>query len=154
VATIATAAGCQLVATCDLAVASTEARFATSGIKAGLFCATPMVALTRAIGRKRAMEMLLLGEMIDAQTACDWGLVNYVVPRSELATKTHELAEKIAALSRSVIALGKAAFYAADRAQSQDYAYAKDVIIGNALAADGQEGMSAFVEKRRAQWTP
>ena len=154
VAGIATAAGCQLVATCDLAVASTEAHFATSGVRIGLFCATPMVALTRAIGRKRAMEMLLLGEMIDAKTACEWGLVNYAVPPNELAAKTRELAQKIAALSRFVIGLGKAAFYAVDRDQAGAYAYAKDVMVENALAADGQEGMSAFVEKRPAQWKP
>ncbi|MBV9148230.1 MAG: enoyl-CoA hydratase [Candidatus Eremiobacteraeota bacterium] len=152
VAGIATAAGCQLVATCDLAVAADEARFATAGVKVGLFCATPMVALTRAVGRKRAMEMLLIGDEIDAKTACDCGLVNYVVPRSELSAKTHELAKRIAALSGFVIGLGKAAFYAADRDQAKAYEHAKAIMVRNALADDGQEGMSAFVEKRPARW--
>src|SRR5579859_3664321 len=107
---IATAAGCQLVATCDLAVASEEAAFATPGVKIGLFCTTPMVALTRAIGRKRALQMLLTGELIDARTAADWGLVNQVVPAAELRAATERLAAKIAEASSLVIALGKQAF--------------------------------------------
>ena len=153
VAGIATAAGCQLVATCDLSVASDQARFATPGVRIGLFCTTPMVALTRAIGRNRAMQMLLTGEMIDAKTALDWGLINVVVPPSELAAATHALAEKIAASSKFVVGLGKAAFYAQiDLDQPKAYAYAKEIMSMNALAADAQEGMSAFVEKRPAQW--
>jgi len=154
VAGIATAAGCQLVATCDLAVASDQARFATPGVRIGLFCTTPMVALTRAIGRKRAMEMLLTGEMIDAHTARDWGLVNHVVAPNELSAKTLELARKIVSSSQFVIGLGKAAFYAQiDLDQPKAYAYAKEIMSMNALAADAQEGMCAFVEKRPARWT-
>jgi enoyl-CoA hydratase/carnithine racemase len=109
---IATAAGCQLVATCDLAVAAEEAAFATPGVKIGLFCTTPMVALSRAVGRKRALEMLLTGELIDAHRAADWGLVNRVVAASQLRAETLQLAERIAAASELVVALGKQAFYA------------------------------------------
>ena len=153
VAGIATAAGCQLVATCDLAVASSEARFATPGVKIGLFCTTPMVALTRAIGRKRAMEMLLTGEMIDARTAADWGLVNRVVEPNELAGETLRLARRIASAAGFVVGLGKAAFYAQiDLDQPKAYAYAKEVMSMNALAADAQEGMDAFVSKRPPAW--
>src|SRR5690242_11332143 len=108
---IATAAGCQLVATCDLAVASDQAAFATPGVKIGLFCTTPMVALTRAIGRKRALEMLYTGEMVDAKTAAEWGLVNRVAPPAELATETRKLAARIADASSLVIGIGKQAFY-------------------------------------------
>ncbi|HEX3551210.1 MAG TPA: enoyl-CoA hydratase [Candidatus Elarobacter sp.] len=153
IAGIATAAGCQLVATCDLAVASSEARFATPGVKIGLFCTTPMVALTRAIGRKRAMEMLLTGEMIDARTAADWGLVNRVVPPADLEGATRALARKIASSARFVVGLGKAAFYAQiDLDQPKAYAYAKEVMSMNALAEDAQEGMGAFVGKRTPRW--
>lgn len=153
VAGIATAAGCQLVATCDLAIASTHAKFATPGVKIGLFCTTPMVALTRAIGRKRAMEMLLSGEFIDAATAADWGLVNRVVEPAQLAVETGALARKIADASRFVVGLGKAAFYAQiDLDQAKAYAYAKEVMSMNALAADAQEGMGAFVDKRAPRW--
>lgn len=151
---VATAAGCQLVAACDLAVASTDASFATPGVKIGLFCSTPMVALTRAIGRKRALEMLLTGRRIDAATACEWGLVNRVVPREKLSEATRELALEIAQASPLVVGLGKAAFYAQiDLDQPKAYAYAKEVMSMNALAADAQEGMSAFVEKRTPCWT-
>jgi enoyl-CoA hydratase/carnithine racemase len=153
VAGIATAAGCQLVATCDLAIASSAAKFATPGVKIGLFCTTPMVALTRAIGRKRAMEMLLTGEFVDAQTACDWGLVNRVVAPDELEAATRALARKIASAASFVVGLGKAAFYAQiDLDQPKAYAYAKEVMSMNALAADAQEGMCAFVEKRPPAW--
>jgi enoyl-CoA hydratase/carnithine racemase len=153
IAGIATAAGCQLVATCDLAIASSEAKFATPGVKIGLFCTTPMVALTRAIGRKRAMEMLLTGEMIDAQTAADWGLVNRVVAPGELASATHALALRIASAARFVVGLGKAAFYAQiDLDQPKAYAYAKEVMSMNALSGDAQEGMSAFITKRTPAW--
>ena len=151
---IATAAGCQLAATCDLVVASSDARFATPGVNIGLFCTTPMVALTRAVGRKRAMEMLLTGESIDARTAAEWGLVNRVVPAAELATAVRTLADTIAASSALVVAIGKQAFYAQiDLDQASAYAYAKEVMSTNALAADAQEGMCAFVEKRAARWT-
>ena len=154
VAGVATAAGCQLVATCDLAIASTAAKFATPGVKIGLFCSTPMVALTRAIGRKRAMEMLLTGDFIDAPTAADWGLINRVVAPGELAPATLALARKIADASRFVVGLGKAAFYAQlDLDQPEAYAYAKEVMSRNALADDAQEGMSAFVERREPHWT-
>jgi enoyl-CoA hydratase/carnithine racemase len=153
IAGIATAAGCQLVATCDLAIAADEAKFATPGVKIGLFCTTPMVALTRAIGRKRAMEMLLTGEMIDARTAAEWGLVNRVVPAAELDRATRALAEKIASAARFVVGLGKAAFYAQiDLDQPKAYAYAKEVMSMNALAEDAQEGMGAFVGKRAPAW--
>src|SRR3954449_7761079 len=108
---VATAAGCQLVASCDLAIASETAQFATPGVKIGLFCTTPMVALTRAIGRKRAMEMLLTGKMVDAKTAADWGLVNRVVPAEDLQGATRELAGRIAEASSYTVAVGKKAFY-------------------------------------------
>jgi enoyl-CoA hydratase/carnithine racemase len=153
VAGIATAAGCQLVATCDLAIASSAAKFATPGVKIGLFCTTPMVALTRAIGRKRSMEMLLTGEFVDAATAAEWGLVNRVVPPGELEPATRMLAEQIASAAGFVIGLGKAAFYAQiDLDQPKAYAYAKEVMSMNALAEDAQEGMSAFVTKRAPAW--
>jgi len=153
VAGIATAAGCQLVATCDLAVASSAAKFATPGVKIGLFCTTPMVALTRAIGRKRAMEMLLTGAFVDAATAAEWGLINRVVAPEDLGTATRALAEQIASAAGFVIGLGKAAFYAQiDLDQPKAYAYAKEVMSMNALAEDAQEGMDAFVTKRAPTW--
>src|ERR1700735_3140133 len=151
---IATAAGCQLVATCDLAIASDQAAFATPGVKIGLFCTTPMVALSRAVGRKRAMEMLLTGKMIDASTAAEWGLINRVVPAAELESATRELACGIAAASSFTVALGKQAYYAQiDLDQPKAYAYAKEVMTLNSLAHDAQEGMSAFLEKRVACWS-
>jgi enoyl-CoA hydratase/carnithine racemase len=151
---IATAAGCQLVASCDLAVASETATFATPGVKIGLFCTTPMVALTRAIGRKRAMEMLLTGKAISAQTAAEWGLVNSVVPLERLSASTRELARQIASASSFTVGLGKQAFYAQiDLDQPKAYAYAKEVMSMNSLAADAQEGISAFLEKRSPCWT-
>jgi enoyl-CoA hydratase/carnithine racemase len=151
---IATAAGCQLVATCDLAVAATEARFATPGVKIGLFCTTPMVALSRAIGRKRALQMLLTGDFVDANTAADWGLVNQVVPDAELEDAARTLALAVANASSLTIALGKQAFYSQiDLDQPKAYAYAKEVMSMNALAADAQEGMCAFLEKRQPTWT-
>ena len=151
---IATAAGCQLVATCDLAIAAETAAFGTPGVKIGLFCTTPMVALTRAIGRKRALEMLFTGEMVDARTAADWGLVNRVVPAAELETESRKLAAKVAEASSLVIALGKQAFYQQiDLDQAQAYAYAKETMSRNALAADAQEGISAFLAKRTPCWT-
>jgi enoyl-CoA hydratase/carnithine racemase len=153
VAGVATAAGCQLVATCDLAIASTAAVFATPGVKIGLFCTTPMVALTRAIGRKRAMEMLLTGEPIDALTAADWGLINRAVPPEALESTTRALAGKIAGSAGAVVGLGKGAFYAQiDLPQAEAYAYAKEVMSQNALAEDAQEGIGAFVGKRAAVW--
>jgi enoyl-CoA hydratase/carnithine racemase len=151
---IATAAGCQLVATCDLAIAAEEAAFATPGVKIGLFCTTPMVALTRAIGRKRAMQMLLTGEMVPARTAADWGLINQVVPAGDLRSATRRLAEQVAGASSLVVALGKQAFYTQiDLDQQKAYAYAKEVMSMNALAADAQEGIGAFLGKRPACWS-
>ena len=151
---VATAAGCQLVAACDLVVASENARFATPGVRIGLFCSTPMVALTRAIGRKRALEMLLTGKSIDAATACEWGLVNRVVSKDVLEKTTRDLACEIAQASEMVVGLGKTAFYAQiDLDQSKAYTYAKEVMSMNALASDAQEGMSAFLEKRPPCWT-
>jgi len=155
VATIATAAGCQLVATCDLAIASTAAKFATPGVKIGLFCSTPMVALTRAVGRKRAMEMLLTGDFIDAATAADWGLINRAVEPEALQSEVLTLARKIIASSRIVTGLGKSAFYAQiDLDEADAYAYAKEVMTTNALAVDAQEGIGAFIERRTPSWQP
>jgi enoyl-CoA hydratase/carnithine racemase len=151
---IATAAGCQLVCTCDLAIASEHASFATPGVRIGLFCTTPMVALTRAIGRKRAMEMLLTGKMIDAATAADWGLVNRVVPAAELESETRKLASEIVSASGLVLGIGKQAFYSQiDLDQPKAYAYAKEVMTMNSLAEDAQEGIGAFLEKRTPCWT-
>lgn len=153
VARVATAAGCQLVAACDLAVASTQASFATPGVRIGLFCSTPMVALTRAIGRKRAMEMLVTGDPIDAKTALDWGLVNRVVSPERLHAAALELAGKIASASRAVVGIGKAAFYAQiDLDQASAYRYTKDVMTRNALEPDAREGIAAFLEKRAPKW--
>jgi enoyl-CoA hydratase/carnithine racemase len=150
---IATAAGCQLVATCDLAVAAEVARFATPGVKIGLFCTTPMVALSRAIGRKRALQMLLTGQPISAETAAEWGLVNTVVPAERLDVATRELALSITNASPLTVALGKQAFYSQiDLDQPKAYAYAKEVMTMNALAMDAQEGMCAFLEKRQPAW--
>jgi enoyl-CoA hydratase/carnithine racemase len=150
---IATAAGCQLVATCDLAVASDQAGFATPGVKIGLFCTTPMVALSRAVGRKRALQMLMTGDMIDALTAVEWGLINIAVPASELEQQTRRQATRIAEASSLTVALGKQAFYTQiDLDQPKAYAYAKEVMSMNSLAADAQEGISAFLEKRQACW--
>jgi len=151
---LATAAGCQLVAACDLAIASDQAAFATPGVKIGLFCTTPMVALTRAIGRKRALEMLLTGRIVTAAEAADWGLVNRVVPAAQLRESTLTLAQQIADASNFTVALGKAAFYAQiDLDQPKAYAYAKEVMSMNALAADAQEGIGAFLEKRPPCWS-
>ena len=153
VAKLATAAGCQLVATCDLAVASSEAAFATPGVRIGLFCSTPMVALSRSIGSKRAMEMLLTGEPISARTAADWGLVNAVVPPEQLRDVTLALAGRIGSASRKVVSIGKAAFYTQiDLAQPAAYAYTKETMTRNALEADAQEGIAAFLGKRPALW--
>ena len=150
---IATAAGCQLVATCDLAIASEEARFATPGVRIGLFCTTPMVALTRAIGRKRALEMLVTGVPIDAQTAAEWGLINRVVPAERLRDETRALAQRIAEASPLTMSIGKQAFYAQiDLDQPKAYAYAREVMSMNAMAEDAQEGMGAFLEKREPSW--
>ncbi len=150
---IATAAGCQLVATCDLAIVSEGSRFATPGVRIGLFCTTPMVALTRAIGRKRALEMLLTGTAIDANTAREYGLVNRVVPTARLRDESYALARQIADASPLTVSIGKQAFYAQiDLDQPKAYAYAKEVMSLNAQAEDAQEGMGAFLDKRVPRW--
>ncbi len=151
---MATAAGCQLVATCDLAIASEDAAFATPGVRIGLFCTTPMVALSRAIGRKRALHMLLTGESIDAATASQWGLINTVVPAGDLAAATRKLAARIAQASPLTVGIGKQAYYTQiDLDLPKAYGYAKEVMTTNALAGDAQEGISAFLEKRAACWS-
>jgi enoyl-CoA hydratase/carnithine racemase len=151
---IATAAGCQLVAACDLAVAAEEARFATPGVNIGLFCSTPMVPVARAVGRKRALEMLFTGEMIDARTALEWGLVNRVVPADRLDDEVLELAGRIAHASGYVLALGKRAFYAQDQLpENAAYDVACPVMVDNAQADDAHEGMRAFLEKRAPKWS-
>lgn len=153
VARIATAAGCQLVAACDLAVASTEATFATPGVRIGLFCSTPMVALSRAVGRKRAMEMLLTGEPIDATTAREWGLVNRVVAPKQLRASVLELARRIAEASAAVVGIGKRAFYdQIDRDDDEAYELTKRVMVANAQEEDAQEGIGAFLDKRPPHW--
>jgi enoyl-CoA hydratase/carnithine racemase len=150
---VATAAGCQLVASCDLAIAAESATFATPGVKIGLFCSTPMVPISRAIGRKRAMQMLLTGEPIDAQTAVDWGLVNAAVPPEGLDRHIDDLVEKILRFSPTVIGLGKETFYSQiDLEEHAAYDVAKTVMADNAAMPDAQEGMSAFLEKRAPKW--
>jgi enoyl-CoA hydratase/carnithine racemase len=151
---IATAAGCQLVAACDLAVAADTARFATPGVKIGLFCSTPMVPLSRAIGRKRALEMLLTGEPIDAATAVEWGLVNRAVPADELEAEVARLVEAIARSSPLVVGIGKEAFHAqVELDEHRAYDLTKAVMAMNAQAGDAQEGMCAFLEKREPEWS-
>ena len=150
---IATAAGCQLVATCDLAVAAADARFATPGVNIGLFCSTPMVALSRAIGRKPAMEMLLTGDLIDAETAKMLGLVNRVVPAAELRATTDALARQIAGKSAFSVAIGKEAFYRqAELGLAEAYRYAAEIMTRNMLAQDAGEGIDAFLQKRPPVW--
>jgi enoyl-CoA hydratase/carnithine racemase len=150
---IATAAGCQLVAACDLAVCSSSAEFATPGVKIGLFCSTPMVEVSRAVGRKRALEMLLTGTAIGAQTAADWGLVNRVVAPDELADSTSALAGQIAGASPLTVRTGKQAYYEQiDLDLPHAYTHCQEVMSRNAAAEDSQEGMSAFLDKRQPVW--
>jgi enoyl-CoA hydratase/carnithine racemase len=150
---VATAAGCQLAATCDLVVAASSARFATPGVKIGLFCSTPMVALSRAVPAKLAMEMLLTGELLSAQAMHAAGLVNRVVAADELAAATRALAEQIVTASATVVGLGKQAFYRQlSMPQHEAYAYTKEVMAANATLPDAQEGICAFLEKRPPQW--
>ena len=150
---VATAAGCQLVATCDLAVAAADARFATPGVNIGLFCSTPMVALTRAVGRKAAMEMLLTGKRIDADTAQAIGLVNRVVPHEGLRDAVDGLAREIAGKSALTVAIGKEAFYRqAELDLAAAYRYAAEVMTTNMLARDAGEGIDAFLAKRAPVW--
>lgn len=150
---LATAAGCQLVASCDLVVASEDASFATPGVKIGLFCTTPAVAVCRAVPAKKALEMLLTGNPISAREAEQAGLVNRVVPAERLAQETRELARQVAAASPCVIALGKKAFYQQlplDRPAA--YAVAQEVMVENAMAPQAREGIDAFLEKRPPRW--
>jgi enoyl-CoA hydratase/carnithine racemase len=150
---VATAAGCQLVASCDLAIAAHGTRFATPGVKIGLFCSTPMVPVSRAVGRKRAMQLLLTGEPIDAETALDWGLINRMVPAGELEAAVQHLADAIGRSSASTVATGKRAFYdQVDRAEHDAYERCRVVMTENALADDAQEGISAFLDKRAPVW--
>jgi enoyl-CoA hydratase/carnithine racemase len=151
---VATAAGCQLVAACDLAIAEVGARFATPGVRIGLFCSTPMVPLSRSIGPKRALEMLFTGAMVDAATALDWGLVNRVVPAAELDDAVAALAARIAEASPMVLALGKRTFYEQrDLAQAAAYELAAATMTANQATADAHEGIGAFLEKRSPTWT-
>jgi enoyl-CoA hydratase/carnithine racemase len=150
---VATAAGCQLVATCDLAIAAEDARFATPGVNIGLFCSTPMVALTRAVGRKAAMEMLLTGKLVDAATAQAIGLVNRVVPRVGLREAVDALAREIAGKSALTVRIGKEAFYRqAELDLAAAYRYAAEVMTTNMLARDAGEGIDAFLAKRAPVW--
>jgi enoyl-CoA hydratase/carnithine racemase len=150
---VATAAGCQLAATCDLAVADEVAKFGTPGVRIGLFCTTPMVALSRAIGHKRALEMLMSGRLISAEEAEQYGLVNKVVPEADLGSATMEMAEKIAEASPLVLGIGKRAFYnQIELEEPRAYEYAGDVMALNLMAEDAQEGISAFLEKRKPNW--
>ena len=150
---IATAAGCQLAATCDLVIASEQATFATPGVRIGLFCSTPMVAVSRAIGRKRALQMLLTGDAIDARTAAEWGMVNSVVPASGLRAATLALAARIGQASALTVGMGKQAFYRQiDMMQGSAYAFTQQVMTTNVLTEDAQEGMCAFLDQRPPQW--
>ncbi|OUC79627.1 enoyl-CoA hydratase [Gordonia lacunae] len=154
VAGMAFAAGCQLVATCDLAVAGRSAKFSTPGVRIGLFCSTPMVALTRAVGRKRAMHMLLTGEAIDAETAADWGLLSGVVDDEALEGAVRELALHIAGSSARTVSIGKQAFYKQiERDEASAYVEMSETMATNAMTCDAQEGMSAFLQKRKPVWT-
>lgn len=150
---VATAAGCQLVASCDLAIASPDARFSTPGVHIGLFCSTPMVALSRNLNSKHAMEMLLTGDMIPAERAAEMGLINRVVPAEDLRLAVTDLAHGIAAKSTMTLATGKRAFYAQrEMTLSQAYDHAVAVMVENMLARDAEEGIKAFIEKRPPQW--
>ena len=151
---VATAAGCQLVATCDLAVASDAATFATPGVNIGLFCSTPMVALSRNVSRKQAMEMLLLGEMLSARDALAHGLVNRVVPHQAVIDEALAMARAIAAKSPLTVAIGKAAFYRQlEQPIADAYSFAANVMVENMMARDAAEGIGAFLEKRSPEWT-
>jgi enoyl-CoA hydratase/carnithine racemase len=150
---VATAAGCQLVASCDLAFAEDTASFGTTGIQIGLFCSTPSVAVSRNLGRKRALQLLLTGETIDATTAVDWGLINEALPAEQLEARTREIAEQILRWSPLVVGLGKQGFYSQiEMDQHRAYDHMKAVMSMNALAEDAHEGMTAFLEKRRPAW--
>lgn len=150
---IATAAGCQLVASCDLAVAASDARFATPGVNIGLFCSTPMVALSRNVSRKRAMEMLLTGDMLSAEDAAGFGLLNKITTPQNLTTETEALANKIASKAPATLRIGKEAFYKQAEMTLQDaYDYASQVMVANLMKPDAEEGIGAFIEKRLPNW--
>ena len=150
---IATAAGCQLVASCDLAVAVDTAWFATPGVRIGLFCTTPMVPVSRAVGHKRAMQMLLTGDAVDAETAVAWGLINAAVPADDLDSAVDDLVTKIIRSSGETIAIGKHAYYAqAEMTEDDAYDVTTPIMAANAATGDAQEGMGAFLDKREAQW--
>jgi len=150
---IATAAGCQLVATSDLAIASDDCRFATSGVRYGLFCSTPGVAVARNVGRKHAMEMLLTGRFVDASTAETWGLINRAVPLEDLEKEVMALVNELAQLSPYALRIGKEGFYRqGEEKQAEAYRLMAEAISCNALSQDAQEGMSAFIEKRKPVW--
>ncbi len=150
---VASAAGCQLVATCDLAVAGADARFSTPGVNIGLFCSTPMVALSRNVSRKRAMEMLLLGDMLSAEQAADWGLVNRVVPVGGALEDALAMARQIASKSPATVAIGKRAFYDQVEVSLQEaYTQTAEVMVRNMMLRDAEEGIGAFIEKRPAHW--
>ncbi len=150
----ATAAGCQLVASCDLAVASQNAQFATPGVNIGLFCSTPMVALSRNISHKHAMEMLLLGELVNAEQALQWGLINRISTQEDVLTEAQSMANTIASKSPATVAVGKAAFYQQlEMGLSEAYDYASNVMTENMLTIDAEEGIGAFIEKRTPKWS-
>lgn len=150
---VATAAGCQMVGTCDLAVADVTARFGTPGVRIGLFCTTPMVALSRAVGRKLAMEMLMTGRLISADEALHHGLVNRVVPEAELEKTVKEMAATVCEASPLVLKIGKRAFYnQIELDEPRAYEYATEVITQNLMADDAQEGIKAFLDKRKPTW--
>ena len=150
---IATAAGCQLVATCDLAIASTESKFATPGVNIGLFCSTPMVALSRNVQKKNAMEMLLTGDFINAEKAKEIGLINNVVEKENLSKEVNKLAEKIASKSSMTVSIGKKAFYAqAEMDLLEAYKHTSKIMSDNLLKDDAKEGIDAFIEKRKPDW--
>jgi enoyl-CoA hydratase/carnithine racemase len=150
---VATAAGCQLVASCDLAIASNESKFATPGVNLGLFCSTPMVALSRNVNKKNAMEMLLTGDFISAEKAKEIGLINNMVPKEELTFEVSKLAEKIASKSSMTVSIGKKAFYAqAEMDLSEAYKYTSKTMTDNLLKHDAKEGINAFIEKRSPDW--
>ncbi len=150
---VATAAGCQLVASCDLAIASHESKFATPGVNIGLFCSTPMVALSRNVNKKNAMEMLLTGDFINAEKAKEIGLINNTVPKEEVTIEVSKLAEKIASKSSVTVSIGKKAFYAqAEMNLSEAYKYTSQIMKDNLLNDDAKEGIDAFIEKRSPDW--
>ena len=150
---VATAAGCQLIASCDLAYASNKATFATPGVNIGLFCSTPMVALSRSVNKKSAMEMLLTGDLIDAKKACEIGLINNFFPSNELMHKVFEQADKISSKSMKTLKIGKKAFYKQrELSLNKAYKYTSSVMVENMLEYDSLEGIRAFLEKRKPVW--